>query len=313
MATPGTGAVDYLGRDAPLSFEGTPALPVGGSGMGATAAPSTDAGGFVPTPEAPVDDMARIMDELRRLGMIVEPGGTGGNAGGVGPGAEGTISGFDPGLVATALSTLGLAAGIPGIVGTVTGLATGVPGAESVPGVPSVGSLVSLLDALGLLPESNLTMNTEQGPVAVGVNNAPQGILGLLGALLGITPTPTFSVANPDANLGELTSAQISEINMTPELQMQSPVSPTLGVVSTSPSFGWTDTSGIALSPPGGDAPPGGAPPSAPPGIASVSPDDPGQSAPGAPGTGTGGVGGEAGTGGGTSGPGGGAASGEAE
>lgn len=196
-------ARDYLGQPSPIAFKNQPALPSGGGSIGVGAGPATSTAGEGVGSVKRSADFAKLVDSLGLRDDPSTQGGAGGDGvtgeGAIGdPGAAG-ITGFDSTTAGIGMNLASLALGAPGLVGLAGGL-LGTPGlATGVPGVGNALSLTSLANSIAG-PNSNLTLNAAQGPMAVSPTYS-----GFLDALTNaITGKPNFTVMNAR---GELSAA----------------------------------------------------------------------------------------------------------
>lgn len=201
-------ARDYLGQPSPLAFKNQPALPSGGGSIGVGAGPNTTAAG---KGAGAVKQDAAFNELLTSLGYDPTGGGDasgaagGGNAGAASvSGPESGVSGFDATTAGIGLNVASAALGVPGAVALgggllgAPGLATGVPGAAK--GAFSLGSLANSI-ANSISPQSNMTMNTAEGPISV----APT-YTGLFSALANAL-TGQSNFASVDPSTGQITTS----------------------------------------------------------------------------------------------------------
>lgn len=192
---------DYLGRPAPIAFKNQPALPgAGGGSIGVGAGPATTSAG-IGVSGVRGQQFADFLSAF--AGSNPSGGGdgvSGGEAAAAGATSEGgNISGFDATTANIGANVASTALGVPGIVGILSSILGAAPAvAQGVPGLATAGvggakGLGSLLSALGLAPESNITMQTAQGPV--GLAPTYSGFFSALAnAIMG---NPNFAAIDP--------------------------------------------------------------------------------------------------------------------
>lgn len=187
--------LDFLGKPSPIAFKNQPALPAGSGPIGVAGGPKTTTGGVgagsvgrarKPGEAPPTEE--EIRQRLTEMGLSAGGGETGGAA--AGESGLGGITGTDVGLMGQGISFLGSApmAGL-GLLGTAASL-----------GGKALGPLGR---ALGI--NSDLTMNTENGPVSIANLGLSQGVLSsLMSALRGESQ---FAAVGPTGELSGVTSS----------------------------------------------------------------------------------------------------------